>query len=68
MIFKMPFYEVKYRDKSHWEEISESTVLRKLQETYTRVTPVIQKMIEGKQIKILDAVYRIKGNDKPYFS
>ena len=68
MIFKMPCYQVKYCDKNHWEEISEITVLKKLQETYTQVTPVLQEMIEGKQIKTSDAVYRIKGYVNPYFS
>ena len=67
MIFKMPSYEVKYCDQEHWEKVSETQVLARLQETYSQVTPEIKKMIEGKQVSTRNAVYRISGYDYPYF-
>jgi hypothetical protein len=67
MLFSMPSYEVKYHDKKRWEKISESKVLGKLQDTYDQVTPVIQQMMEGKQVPTPKAVYRIKGfNEAPF--
>jgi hypothetical protein len=63
MLFSMPTYEVKYHDKKEWEKISESRVLGKLQESFGRVTPVIQKMIDGKQVLTPNAAFRIKGFD-----
>lgn len=61
MLFAMPSYEVKYHDKNEWEAISETKVLAKLQETYDRVTPAIQDMMDGKQVLTPQAVFRIKG-------
>ena len=63
MLFSMPSYEVKYHNKKEWEKISEAKVLGKLQETYGRVTPVIQEMLEGKQVPTPTAVFRIKAFD-----
>ncbi len=68
MLFSMPSYEVKYHDKKEWEEISEIKVLGRLQETYDQVTPVIQEMIDGKQVLTPNAVFRIKGFDEVSFS
>jgi len=67
MLFAMPSYEVKYNDKSDWEAISEIKVLGKLQEAYDRVTPAIQKMIEGQEVLTPQAVFRIRGYDEVEF-
>jgi hypothetical protein len=64
MLFAMPSYEVKYHDKKEWEAISETKVLAKLQETYDRVTPAIQDMIDGKQVPTPQAVFRIRGYEE----
>lgn len=50
MMFAMPLYEVRYDDKIEWEEISEIDLMQRLHETYDRVTPAIQQMIEGEQV------------------
>lgn len=68
MFFKMPCYEVRYCDEKQWEKVSETTVLIRLQESYSMVTPVIQKMLDGKQITARDAVYRISGYDNAFYS
>jgi len=57
----MPSYEVKYHDKKNWEIISESKLLSKLLDVFDQVTPVIQEMIEGKQVPTPSAVFRING-------
>jgi hypothetical protein len=46
MMFAMPLYEVRYDDKIEWEEISEIDLMQRLHDTYDRVTPAIQQMIE----------------------
>ena len=61
MIFEMLRYEVKYYDKNHWEEISETEVLQDLQDSFKRVTPAIQEMIEGRQVLTSEAAYRVMG-------
>ena len=61
MIFEMLRYEVKYYDKNHWEEISETEVLQDLQDSFKRVTPAIQEMIEGRQVLTSEAAYRVKA-------
>ena len=63
MLFSMPSYEVKYHDKNDWERISETNVLGKLQDAFDQVTPVIQELIEGKQVPTATAVFRIKAFD-----
>ena len=67
MLFSMPSYEAKYHDKKEWEKISETKVLSKLQEAFGRVTPVIQEMIDGKQVPTPNAVFRIKAFDELAF-
>ncbi len=64
----MPSYEVKYKNKNEWEEISEINVLGSLQEVYSQVTPVIQELIDGKQVPTPNAIYRIKGYEDVNFS
>jgi hypothetical protein len=64
----MPCYEVRYYDGKQWEQVSETTVLERLQESYSMVTPVIQQLLDGKQVAARDAVYRISGYDNTFFS
>jgi len=63
MMFAMPLYEVRYDDKIEWEEISEIDLMQRLHDTYDRVTPAIQQMIEGEQVYTPEAVYRLKGQE-----
>ena len=64
MMFQMPQYEVRYHDKTEWQAISEIEVLKRLQETFFRVTPALQDMIQGKGVVTPDAIFRIKGMEK----
>jgi hypothetical protein len=66
MMFEMPQYEVRFNDNAQWEEISEINIMQQLSDTYDRVTPAIQQMIEGQHVRTPEAVYRLKG--KPKFS
>ena len=56
----MPQYERKYKHKGRWEDVSESDLLRDLNEYYERVTPVIKQIIKGKHIQTSKGVYRLK--------
>ena len=67
MMFSMPLYEVRYNDELPWEEISELDLMHSLHESYDRVTPVIEQMIEGKHIRTPDAVYRLKCRENVQF-
>jgi hypothetical protein len=59
-MYKMPCYEAKYFPKNDWEEISDIELMDGLYKIYHKVTPVITEMIQGKEIQIADAVYRLK--------
>jgi len=62
MIFSMPQYECKHNGKGKWKDVSESDLLRDLNEYYGRVTPVVKQIIKGKHVKTPKAVYRLKLN------
>ena len=59
-MYKMPCYEAKYFPKKYWEEISDIEMMDGLYKIYNKITPVIKEMIQGKEIQISDAVYRLK--------
>jgi len=61
MKFAMPLYEVRYHHSEEWEELTEIQLLQKLVETYDRVTPAIQQLIEGKEVLTVEAVFRLKS-------
>ena len=63
MMIEMPLYEVRYNDKSGWEQISEIDLMQKLHENYDRVTPAIVQMLEGDHIQTPDGIYRLKGHE-----
>ena len=67
MKFAVPQYEVRYPGKEIWEDISEFHLMQRLSETYDQVCPVIQKMLEGKQVLSPEAVYRLKRRDDVKF-
>ena len=67
MSFAMPLYEVRRHGDLEWEEISEIDLMQRLHESYDRVTPAIQQMIEGKQVLTPEAVYRLKGQGNVQF-
>ena len=56
----VPSYEVRYHENEDWKEISELAVMDGLYKFYHRVTPAIKEMIEGKELRTPDAVYRLK--------
>ena len=63
MMFEMPQYEVRFHDNAQWEEISELNIMQKLSDTFDRVTPAIQQMIEGNQVMTPEAVYQLKNQN-----
>ena len=63
MMFEMPQYEVRFHDNTQWEEISEVNIMQKLSDTYDRVAPAIQQMIEGQRVMTPEAVYRLKDRN-----
>lgn len=66
-MFTMPRYEIRYSENEEWKEISELECMEGLYKLYHRVTPAIKEMMEGKELRTPDAVYRLKwqfGNYK----
>ena len=59
-MYKMPCYEAKYFPEKDWEEISDIELMDGLYKIYNKITPVIKEMMEGKEIQIADAAYRLK--------
>ena len=59
-MYKMPCYEAKYFPKNYWEESSDIELMDGLYKIYNKITPVIKEMMQGKEIQIADAVYRLK--------
>jgi len=56
----MPLYEVKYHEADKWKEISELDLMDSLYKTYKKVTPVIKKMMIGKEVETPYGIYRLK--------
>ena len=63
MMFEMPQYEVRDFNMSNWRDISEVDTMQMLHESFDRVTPAIQQMIEGEQVLTQYAVYRLKRRE-----
>jgi hypothetical protein len=64
-MFAMPLYQVKYKDREEWEQISDLEVMERLYRIYKKVTPAIKDMINGKEIRAAGAVYRLKIRTQP---
>ena len=56
----MPRFEVRYDENGEWIEISDIQLMDGLYRLYRRVTPAVKEMINGKELRTPDAVYRIK--------
>jgi hypothetical protein len=59
-MFSLPRYEVRYEEKGEWKEISELELMDCLYKNYDRVTPAIKEMIDGKELRTPNGVYRLK--------
>ena len=60
MMYSMPLYEAKYKEKEEWVEITDIEMMDGLYKVYNKVTPAIKEMIQGKEIQTPEAVYRLK--------
>ena len=60
MEMKMTQFEVKYSNTAQWEIVSEKTVMERLLDTFSLVTPVISEMIKGKYAYTPHGIYRMK--------
>ena len=56
----MPRYEVRYGTNKEWIEITDLEFMDGLYKMYRRVSPAVKEMINGKELRISDAVYRLK--------
>ena len=64
----VPQYEVRYHDKQEWKTISDLDLMQGLQESFDRVIPAIQQMLEGFHVVTQDAIYRLKDQEEANIS
>jgi len=57
---RIPRYEVRYHDNGEWFEISDLDFMDELYKLHWRVAPAIKELIDGKELRTPDAVYRLK--------
>ena len=60
----MPLYEIRYNGKDDWEDISDIELMCKLHDTFDRVIPAIQQILEGNLLLTPEAMYRLKVQGK----
>ena len=60
----IPRFEARYDENGEWIEISDLQFMDGLYKLYRRTTPAIKEMINGKELRTPDAVYRIKWQFK----
>ena len=57
----IPIYELKYFEENEWNAISEKAALEDLLENFERISPVISKMLLGKEINTQRGHFRNKN-------
>jgi len=60
----MSLYEIRYHGKENWEDITDVDLIQKLRDTFERVIPAIQQILEGDLLLTPDAIYRLKVRGK----
>jgi hypothetical protein len=60
MNFKILQYEIKQIEWDCWKMVSEATALELLQDNFSKITPIIAEMLQGKEIIIPKGILRIK--------
>ena len=60
MKFKISRFEAKCSNMDNWKMVSDVEALKMLQDNYGKVTPMINEMLRGKEIKIRQGALRIK--------
>ena len=53
-------YEIKLNERDGWEIISEATALELLHDGFSRITPVIDEMLNGKEVIMSKGILRIR--------
>ena len=51
-------YQIRESEKDTWEDVSESTVLEMLATRFDRLTPILSKLLQGKEIITAHECYR----------
>ena len=57
----IPIYELKYFEENEWNTISEKAAFEDLLDNFERISPVISKMLHGKEINTRRGIFRIKN-------
>ena len=64
MRLKISQFEVRQKDTDNWQRATEVTVLRILQKNFVQVSPMLTKMLQGKEIATPDGILRIQKPNK----
>jgi hypothetical protein len=60
MQFTITCFEVKKFGETSWQEVPEKLVLDKLADNYYPITPILTKMLQGKEFVAETEIYRIR--------
>ena len=58
----MPQFELKHYHEEDWIEVSETAFLQSLLDNFSRITPIISEMLQGREIVASNAIFRIKND------
>jgi len=60
MNLKVLQYEIKHIEMDGWIPVSEANALELLQDNFSKITPIIAEMLQGKEIVLPEGILRIK--------
>ena len=60
MNYQLSQFEVKQLDTKIWQYVSEVAALQVLQKNFSRISPIIRQMLEGKEITTPDGKVSIR--------
>ena len=60
MNFELSQFEIKHFDAKNWRYISEVAALELLQENFHRLTPILNQMLQGKEITTPDGRFSLR--------
>jgi hypothetical protein len=64
MNLKVLQYEIKQIGRDGWKIVSEANALELLQDNFSKITPIIAEMLQGKEVIISKGILRIRKSNK----
>ena len=61
MIFKVPLFELRQNNDNNWKKMTEKDFLLNLNNSFTQITPALEKMFDGEEIVTSSIIFRIRN-------